>query len=102
MLLPRLQHAWQSLPPVRDALPMDPWQAARRMYYDDLVYDAPTIHRLIEVFGPTQVMAGTDYPFLIMDADPAQRLASLAVPAGVLRLLRGENARRWLGQPQQG
>lgn len=101
MLLPRLQHAWQSLPPVRDALPMDPWQAARRMYYDDLVYDAGTIHRLIDVFGATQVMAGTDYPFSIMDADPAKRLASLGVPADVLRLLRGENARRWLGMSQR-
>jgi len=70
------------------------------MYYDDLVYDAATIHRLIDVFGATQVMAGTDYPFSIMDADPAKRLASLGVPADVLRLLRGENARRWLGLAQ--
>lgn len=101
MLLPRLQHAWESLPPVRDALPMDPLQAARRMYYDDLVYDAATIHRLIDVFGSTQVMAGSDYPFSIMDAEPAQRLASLELPQEVLRLLRSENARRWLGRPEQ-
>lgn len=97
MLLPRLQHAWQSLPHVRDALPADPMQAARRMFYDDLVYDADTIHRLIQVFGSSQVMVGTDYPFSIMDNDPVGRLRSLALPDDVIQQLRSGNARRWLG-----
>ena len=97
LLLPRLRHAWQNLPPLRNALLADPLLAARRMYFDDLVYDAPTIHRLIEVFGQSQILAGSDYPFAIMDADPALRLASLALPAETLALLRSGNARRWLG-----
>ncbi len=95
-LLPRLQHAWQSLPPVRDALPVEPLQAARRMFYDNLVYDANTIHRLIQVFGSSQIMVGTDYPFSIMDNDPAGRLRSLDLPDDVIHQLRSDNARRWL------
>lgn len=96
LLLPRLQHAWQTMAPVRDRIELDPAQAARRMYYDDLVYDGPTLRWLIDVFGDTQVMAGTDYPFTIMDPDPAGRLDALGLEPAALQRLRGGNARRWL------
>lgn len=99
MLLPRLRHAWKTLPPVREALGADPLDAARRMYYDDLVYDADTIHRLIQVFGSSQLMIGSDYPFTIMDDDPAGRAGSLGLGVDTLRQLQAGNARRWLGQP---
>ena len=99
MLLPRLQHAWSTLAPVREAMPADPASLARRVYVDDLVYDAATIRRLIDVFGERQVLAGSDYPFTIMDADPMARLESLGLSASTLALLRGGNALRWLGEP---
>lgn len=101
-LLPRLRHAWRTLPPVHDALADDPLALAQRMYYDDLVYDAATIHRLIAVFGASQVLAGTDYPFSIMDDDPAGRIAELQLPSAVAQQLRAGNAERWLGTPLQG
>ena len=101
-LLPRLRHAWLALPTLRDALVEDPLLAAQRLYVDDLVYDAATIHRLIAVFGINQVMAGTDYPFSIMDDDPAGRIAALALAPGVTQQLRAGNAERWLGLPAQG
>ncbi len=96
MLLPRLQHAWNTLPAVRNAVAADPTGIARRMYFDDLVYDAATIHRLIEVFGRSQILVGSDYPFSIMDADPVQRLGTLKLPDETLAMLRCGNARRWL------
>ena len=71
------------------------------MYLDDLVYHAPTIHHLIEVFGRGQIMAGSDYPFSIMDADPGERLLLLGLPADTLAMLRMGNARRWLGLDAQ-
>lgn len=97
MLLPRLQHAWCTLPQVRERLPGEPALAARRMFYDNLVYDADAIHHLIRVLGSEQVMVGSDYPFAIMDNDPAGRLAALGLPDAVLQRLRSGNARRWLG-----
>lgn len=100
MLLPRLQHAWESLPPVRNALASHPKQAARQMFFDDLVYDAATIRRLIDVFGASQIIAGSDYPFAIMDAEPAARLESLGLPDETLNMLRYGNALRWLGVAQ--
>jgi aminocarboxymuconate-semialdehyde decarboxylase len=81
---------------VRDALPGDPLDAARRFYVDDLLYDAQAIGHLIELFGASQVMVGSDYPFAIMDADPAARVQSLSLPADTLSALRAGNARRWL------
>ena len=96
VLLPRLRHAWRCLAPVRDALAADPLLLAQRMYYDDLVYDAATIHRLISVFGASQVMAGTDFPFSVMDEDPAGRIAELALPHASAQQLRAGNAERWL------
>ena len=96
-LLPRLQHAWTAMPPVRSAVATDPTSAARRMFFDDLVYDAATIHRLIDVFGSGQIMGGSDYPFSIMDGDPAGRIESLGLADDSLAMLRSGNARRWLG-----
>jgi aminocarboxymuconate-semialdehyde decarboxylase len=96
-LLPRLQHAWNTLPAVRNALPSDPTSTARRMYFDDLVYDAASIHRLIDVFGASQILVGSDYPFAIMDDAPADRVESLNLPIEARAMLRSLNARRWLG-----
>jgi aminocarboxymuconate-semialdehyde decarboxylase len=96
-LLPRLQHAWKSLPPVRTAIPADPTRIARRMYFDDLVYDAASIHRLIDVFGASQILVGSDYPFAITDDAPADRVESLNLPIETRAMLRSLNARRWLG-----
>ena len=96
-LLPRLQHAWHTLPPVRKAVPADPTSLARRMYFDDLVYDDAAIHRLIDVFGASQILVGSDYPFAVMDDDPAGRVESLALTAQDSAMLRSLNARRWLG-----
>lgn len=96
-LLPRLRHAWRTLPPVRDVLHgTDPLDTARCFYVDDLVYDAQAIGQLIEVFGVSQVMVGSDYPFAIMDADPAARVQSLSLPADAMIALQAGNARRWL------
>jgi aminocarboxymuconate-semialdehyde decarboxylase len=97
LLLPRLQHAWAQLPALRKELSAEPRSMARRLFIDDLVYDAPTIEHLLTVFGEHQVMVGSDYPFVIQDTDPAARLRSLSLPSEIAHLLRRANAERWLG-----
>ena len=101
-LLPRLQHAWHQLPAVREALPLEPQAAARRMYYDDLVYDAAVVRRLVDAFGSSQVMIGTDYPFSIRDEDPIGRIDAAGLAPDDLRRLRSDNALRWLGATPAG
>jgi aminocarboxymuconate-semialdehyde decarboxylase len=99
LLLPRLQHAWQVLPAVQAALAEAPTVAARRMFYDSLVYDNATLLHLIQVFGGSQILVGSDYPFAIQDPDPAGSLLALGLPAPLMNQLRHQNARRWLGLP---
>lgn len=96
-LLPRLAHGWRTLASLREVMPADPRATARRLFVDDLVYDAAALRRVIDVFGPQQVMAGTDYPFAIMDEDPAGSLQALHLDPATHAALRGGNARRWLG-----
>ncbi|MFT3816476.1 MAG: amidohydrolase family protein [Rubrivivax sp.] len=101
-LLPRLRQGWRVIPALRDAIAEDPLLQARRLFVDDLVYDADTLRRLLQVFGPGQVMAGTDYPFSIMDPDPAASIDAIRPDAALRRALRGGNARRWLGLGEAG
>jgi aminocarboxymuconate-semialdehyde decarboxylase len=96
-LLPRLQHAWECFPALQAAMPTAPREAARTMYYDNLVYDSATIAYLLQTFGRTQLMLGSDYPFAIMEPDPVGRLAPLALDEPARALLRHGNAARWLG-----
>ena len=97
MLLPRLRQGWRSVPPVRDALAADPLGCVQRLWVDDLVYDAATLRHLVAVFGAQRVMAGSDYPFSIMDPDPAGSVDAAAFDPATRTALRGGNARRWLG-----
>ena len=99
VLVPRLQQAWEVLPAVKETMAEAPREAVRRLFFDDLLYDAGAIEALVRLAGPTQVMAGTDYPFSIMDREPAARLASLSLDEAMLQALRRDNALRWLGLP---
>ena len=98
MLLPRLQHAWQQLPQIRQLMDPSPRELVRQLFVDNLVYDGDTLRILLQVFGYTQVMSGTDYPFTIMDREPAKRIEQLNLDNTSRRLLRQDNALRWLGQ----
>jgi len=44
------------------------------------------------------VLAGSDYPFAIMDTDPAASIDAAAFDAPTRAALRSGNARRWLGE----
>ncbi len=98
MMLPRLQHAWTQMPGVRKLMDESPREMARRLFVDDLVYDRQAIHYLLATYGERQVMAGTDYPFAILDKEPARRIDDLALDEARVRLLRQDNALRWLAR----
>ncbi len=68
------------------------------MFYDTLVYDAPTLGHLIRTFGPTQLCIGTDHPFVIQDTTPLQRLDALNLDGRTRNLLLSGNAMRFLGE----
>ncbi|WP_075790955.1 amidohydrolase family protein [Massilia putida] len=96
-LLPRLEQARRVFPDLRDAMPESPSEQARRLFYDTLVFDAPTLRHLVDRFGASQLMIGTDYPFAFHDARPVDSIAAAIADADVRAQLVTHNAARFLG-----
>jgi aminocarboxymuconate-semialdehyde decarboxylase len=97
MLLPRLVHAWQMMPKAKEALKESPAATARRFFYDHLVFDPAAARLLIERFGASQIMVGSDYPFVMGDRDPVGALERLELDEDAHYAVSAGNARRFLG-----
>ncbi len=97
LLLPRLEQACAVFPAIRSAVDGSPSEQARRLYYDALVFDAPTLRRLVDQVGHSQVMVGTDYPFNFHDGAPVERIRAAIGDPAVQQALLQDNARRFLG-----
>jgi aminocarboxymuconate-semialdehyde decarboxylase len=96
ILLPRLVHAWKNFPKAKEAVPESPDAIARRFYYDDLVFDPKAIRFLVETYGASQVVLGTDYPFAMGDNEPLETLGRAGLDAATVAAITSGNARRFL------
>ena len=96
-LLPRLAEGVRVFPALRDGMHEEVYAQARRFFYDTLVYDEPTLRHLLAVFGDTQLMIGTDYPFNFHDRTPVPRILHAVTDEKVRAHLLHGNARRFLG-----
>jgi aminocarboxymuconate-semialdehyde decarboxylase len=96
MLLPRLVHAWKMVPKARESLTESPAVTAKRFYYDDLVFDPAAIAFLVQSFGASQIVLGTDYPFNMGDSDPLGTLKSAGLDARTMEAITSLNAKRFL------
>ena len=99
MLLPRLQQAMSVFPALKDSVLKSPAEQARELYYDTLVFDAPTLQHLVRTFGASQLMVGTDYPFNFHDARPVESIRAAGFDEAIVDQLTQANARRFLGLP---
>jgi aminocarboxymuconate-semialdehyde decarboxylase len=100
MLLPRLEEAAKVLPPVKEALQAAPREQARKLFYDALVYDAPALRYLTELYGDSQIMLGTDYPFGFHERNPIPRVKDAFADESIREKLISSNARRYLDLPE--
>ncbi len=94
MMLPRMMQGWETMG--RHLFTESPIDIARRLYYDTLVYDNQTLKYLIDSFGIKQLMLGSDYPFVIREKSPGQRIQSLGLSREEQTLLQSANAQRFL------
>lgn len=60
-------------------LTKSPTEYAAKFFYDSLVYDHDYLAFLANSFAPGQVFCGTDYPYPIMESDPAEFIATAAL-----------------------
>ena len=99
ILMPRLVHAWNMFPKARESLPESPAAIARRFYYDELVFEPKAVRFLVETFGQSQILVGTDYPFALGDNRPLETLEKANLDQEVMFAITSGNARRFLGLP---
>jgi len=99
ILMPRLVHAWNNFPKAKESLSESPATIARRFYYDELVFEPRAVRFLVETFGQTQVVLGTDYPFALGDWTPLETLKKSGLDDATLAAITAGNARRFLGLP---
>lgn len=97
MLLPRLQQAMTVFPALKESVHISPTEQARKLYYDTLVFDTPTLQHLVQTFGSSQLMIGTDYPFNFHDKRPVQRIMDAGFDEQTMAQLTHANAKRFLG-----
>ncbi|HVV93677.1 MAG TPA: amidohydrolase family protein [Hyphomicrobiales bacterium] len=89
----RFGRAFDAIPQAGANMKEEPAAYLRRLHYDAVVYDQPTLDFLIATVGAGQVLYGSDYPFML--GDMAGCLARVdALPAAARDQVRGENARR--------
>ena len=97
LLLPRLQQAWSVFPALKDSIAASPREQARQLFYDTLVFDGPTLSHLLSLYGATQMIIGTDYPFNFHEHAPGAAIGQTGLDEATCNLLLRTNAARFLG-----
>jgi aminocarboxymuconate-semialdehyde decarboxylase len=90
----RLRHAWSFQAQARSRLRGPPEQSLARFLYDTVVHDRSVLRDLVYWVGVEHVLLGSDYPFDMGDARPADLVRGLGLPAEHEELILGGNAAR--------
>lgn len=98
LLLPRLEEGRRVFLALQDSIATSPTEQARRLFYDALVYDEPALRHLTGLFGETQIMVGTDYPFNFHERNPVERIEAAFGDETTRRRLLHDNAATFLGR----
>jgi aminocarboxymuconate-semialdehyde decarboxylase len=73
----RLSHSQTFQPLARSRLKESPMESFQRFYYDTVVHDVGVLRDLVDFAGPDHVVVGSDYPFDMGVAQPAEVVRAL-------------------------
>lgn len=93
----RLRHAHSFQPLARAKLKASPEESLKKFYFDTVTHDAGLLRDLIAYVGADHVCLGSDYPFDMGVAKPAEIVRSLELPEAEEQLILSGNAERLLG-----
>jgi aminocarboxymuconate-semialdehyde decarboxylase len=93
--LPRLQSGWNKLAFINSSF-ASPTDVARKLYFDNIVFDQKLLRYLIDCVGVSQVFAGSDYPFQGGQEFPGKPFEALAFSEREISMLCSGNAMRFL------
>ena len=94
ILIGRWDHGATVRPEVKD-LKNPPSHYLRRFHYDTVAHSSPILMNLVRQVGADRLVAGTDFPADMSDADPVRTIESLTELSTGDRdlILRGNAAR---------
>jgi aminocarboxymuconate-semialdehyde decarboxylase len=93
----RIRHGWSFQPQARARLGEDPEASFKRFFYDTVTHDPAVLRDLVAFAGADHVLLGSDYPFDMADARPADTVAAAGLHPDDERAVLGGNAARLLG-----
>lgn len=93
-ILERLDNGYRLFPDCRKHITRLPSEYAKKLYYDTCAFAAPPLRMAIETVGVSQLLFGTDDPYIDSDAAHVERLA---LGAGDQAAILGGNAARIFG-----
>jgi len=107
--LPRLNHNWsgtwndeppggEGRRPLEKLLAKSPAEYARMLYYDTLLFDHRAIRYLIDMMGSSQILVGTDYPFIQREQPLTKTLRSMDLSNEDWEAITWQNCLRFLGK----
>lgn len=89
----RMDFCWQNHPAAREKLRRPPTEVLRQVYCDSVLFRQDALELAVNVFGPDNVMYGSDYPHQIGDmVGCLQRVDAL--PGETRHKVRGRNVQR--------
>jgi aminocarboxymuconate-semialdehyde decarboxylase len=97
-LAERLDRGYEAFPECRERITRPPSEYLKRFYYDTVNFDPAALRLAIAFAGPTQILAGSDYPHLIGSLDKMRRsIDALELPPAQRQGILGGNAAALLG-----
>ncbi len=91
----RMDHAYKVRPESKPHITRPPSEYLKKLYFDSIVYQEPSLENLVRFAGSDHVLLGTDYPFDMGEADPVgfiNQLKSVS-PAARTQILGGNAVR---------
>ena len=93
-ILERLDNGYKLFPDCREFISRPPSEFAKKLYYDSCAFYAPALMMAIESVGASQLLFGTDDPYI--DADTSH-VARLGIDVAAKTAILGGNAARLFG-----
>lgn len=97
-IIGRMDTGWHATDGYGGRMPEAPSQTIRRMYFDSNVLDPDYLCYLVRNVAPGHVFAGTDYPYPIMQQDPAKFISDLPLSVNEIQNLNWGAAERFLDE----
>jgi aminocarboxymuconate-semialdehyde decarboxylase len=97
-ILGRLDRGWKSTGGYGVTDSRKPSEVAKSLFFDSNIYDTEYLRYLATTVAPGKVFLGTDYPYGIMQEQPALFLDSMGLEFDAIASLRHEAAEEFLGE----